>query len=308
MVTSETSAKRETVKAGCSSNILSVFQINVNESYRDSLITKNKEQLLIYKTEGGDPSKALVGTLNLDSSVTPQVNISSWQNSCNTSNMVLIDAIPGTVIPLYEFVSDATKRNELKLAIEEYATQRSYIDVGDPIPLYQYSFKAGTLYNCDNKYYTIDYDEYGQGKDGYLYNKIVGYVFSSAFRPSGSIPLYKYRAEFPSYETVGGRTHRIFVPSYYYTTDWKGEECGGVKGRCVSELPCYIYKYYYIGIACYVYPKNAKIPTAYSLYNELATSHDEDGNIAGFTVTKTLTLDPENAELDCKILPVMKPQ
>ena len=55
-------------------------------------------------------------------------------------------------------------------------------------------------------------------------------------------------------------------------------------------------------------PKNAKIPTAYSLYNELATSHDEDGNIAGFTVTKTLTLDPENAELDCKILPVMKPQ
>lgn len=65
---------------------------------------------------------------------------------------------------------------------------------------------------------------------------------------------------------------------------------------------------YYIGIACYVYPKNAKIPTAYSLYNELATSHDEDGNIAGFTVTKTLTLDPENAELDCKILPVMKPQ
>lgn len=97
--------KRETVKAGCSSNILSVFQINVNESYRDSLITKNKEQLLIYKTEGGDPSKALVGTLNLDSSVTPQVNISSWQNSCNTSNMVLIDAIPGTVIPLYEFVS-----------------------------------------------------------------------------------------------------------------------------------------------------------------------------------------------------------
>lgn len=308
LVTSETSAKRETVKAGCSSNILSVFQINVNESYRDSLITKNKEQLLIYKTEGGDPSKALVGTLNLDSSVTPQVNISSWQNSCNTSNMVLIDAIPGTVIPLYEFVSDATKRNELKLAIEEYATQRSYIDVGDPIPLYQYSFKAGTLYNCDNKYYTIDYDEYGQGKDGYLYNKIVGYVFSSAFRPSGSIPLYKYRAEFPSYETVGGRTHRIFVPSYYYTTDWKGEECGGVKGRCVSELPCYIYKYYYIGIACYVYPKNAKIPTAYSLYNELATSHDEDGNIAGFTVTKTLTLDPENAELDCKILPVMKPQ
>ena len=48
LVTSETSAKRETVKAGCSSNILSVFQINVNESYRDSLITKNKEQLLIY--------------------------------------------------------------------------------------------------------------------------------------------------------------------------------------------------------------------------------------------------------------------
>ena len=40
LVTSETSAKRETVKAGCSSNILSVFQINVNESYRDSLITK----------------------------------------------------------------------------------------------------------------------------------------------------------------------------------------------------------------------------------------------------------------------------
>ena len=131
---------------------------------------------MIYKTEGGDPSKALVGTLNLDSSVTPQVNISSWQNSCNTSNMVLIDAIPGTVIPLYEFVSVLRKRNELKLAIEEYATQRSYIDVGDPIPLYQYSFKAGTLYNCDNKYYTIDYDEYGQGKDGYLYNKIVGYV------------------------------------------------------------------------------------------------------------------------------------
>ena len=54
--------------------------------------------------------------------------------------------------------------------------------------------------------------------------------------------------------------------------------------------------------------KNSYCKIFNSLYNELATSHDEDGNIAGFTVTKTLTLDPENAELDCKILPVMKPQ
>lgn len=309
LATSETSAKRETVKAGCSSNILSIFQINVNASYRDSLITKNKEQLLIYKTEGGDPSKALVGTLNLDSSVTPQVNISSWQNSCNTSNMVLIDAVPGTVIPLYEFVSDVAKRNELKLAIEEYATQRSYVDVGDPIPLYQYSFKAGTspIIDSDNKYYTIDYDEYGQGKEGYSYNKIVGYVFSSASRPSGSIPLYKYRAQFQSIEQVGGRRHVIRTPSYYYTTDWKGEECGGIQVNSVGGV-FYRFKYYYTGIACYVYPKNAKIPTAYSLYNQTVTDYYEDGSLAKFYVKKSLTLDPENAELECKILPVMKPQ
>lgn len=251
LATSETSAKREAVTAGCSSNVLSIFQINVSTSYRDSLVTKNKEQLLTYKTEGGDPSKSLVGTFNLDSSVTPQVDISSWQNSCNTSNMVLIDAVPGTVIPLYEFVSDAAKRNELKDAIEKYAKERSYVDAGTIVPLYQYSYKVrpGRATEWQKEYcYTTDFNIYGNGKDGYTYEKILCYVFASSSHPTAAIPVYQYVT---TCYTSGRYGDLREVP--HYAINWDKFKQGDEYTK-------------YKGVLCYIYPVETKGENLVNLY------------------------------------------
>ncbi|RXM49599.1 hypothetical protein, partial [Chryseobacterium sp. CH25] len=53
---------------------------NVDNDIDTSESNKNFSRKLSFKTRGGDPSKSLVGELNLDQT-NPKINISSWQNS-----------------------------------------------------------------------------------------------------------------------------------------------------------------------------------------------------------------------------------
>lgn len=238
-VLSNTTNKTAKVEAGCSSNILKIFNIKVDGSYDENLKTDNSEQLFIYKTEGGEPGRAFAGTLNLDSEKAPQIDISSWQNSCNTSNMVLIDAMPNTVIPIYEFVSDVTKKQSLKNAIVKYMEERSYVDKGEPVPLYRYTFYEGDCNHQTGWYYTTDFSEYGQGDNKYTLDKIICYVYPSNSHPSGTIPLYEYQV---NYFSDGGRpvTYKTKNIKSYYTTNWN-EHGQGDKYFKYRRIACYVY-------------------------------------------------------------------
>lgn len=258
-ILSNTTNKTAKVEAGCSSNILKIFNIKVDGSYDETLKTDNSEQLFIYKTEGGNPGQAFAGTLNLDSEMAPQIDLSSWQSSCNTSNMVLIDAMPGTAIPLYEFVTDPAKKQALKDAIVKYMQERSYVDRGEPVPLYRYTFYEGDINHQTGYYYTTDFSEYGQGNEKYTYDKIMCYVYPSNSHPSGTVPLYEYQV---NYFCDGGRveTYRTANIKSYYTTEWNKYGQGD--------------KYFkYRRIVCYVYDSSSKPEGTTELYSYSSGSY-----------------------------------
>ena len=101
----------------------------------------NTEQELVYRAIGGNPNKPFVGSINADTQTPISIDISVWQSSCDTTNMQLIDAESQTVIPIYELVEDFAKKEQLKAAVMKYIRDKSYIDVGDPIPLYRIFMK-----------------------------------------------------------------------------------------------------------------------------------------------------------------------
>lgn len=117
-----------------------MFNLSVDGHYDQTLVKDNSEQEIVYRTEGGDPSRALIGQLNYDSKNPSVIDISSWQQSCDDNNMTLVDAEPGSLIPIYDLVSDMGKKEQLKLAVENYLKEHSYVDIDD-------SSKGGAVRN-----------------------------------------------------------------------------------------------------------------------------------------------------------------
>lgn len=140
-------------------------------------------------------------------------------------------------------------KRTVKSCCNEIYKRKSYIDVGDPIPLYRYIYE-GEIHTVNDRggatrdifwpvkdyYYTTDYREYGQGNGIYTYDKILCYVYSASEHPTGTIPLYEYLYKIkPTSDKVKS----------YYTTDW-------------NELGQGNEYYKYRRIACYVYALDSK--------------------------------------------------
>ena len=252
------SMKKRTVESGCSYHVKGIFGINVDGHIDETLLKDNTEQELVYRAIGGNPNKPFVGSINADTQTPISIDISVWQSSCDTTNMQLIDAESQTVIPIYELVEDFAKKEQLKAAVMKYIREKSYIDVGDPIPLYRYIYE-GEIHTVNDRggatrdifwpvkdyYYTTDYREYGQGNGIYTYDKILCYVYSASEHPTGTIPLYEYLYKIkPTSDKVKS----------YYTTDW-------------NELGQGNEYYKYRRIACYVYALDSKPSNSIPLYS-----------------------------------------
>lgn len=80
---------------------------------------KNFNQRLSFRSIGGDPSKSLNGYLNLDKS-NPKFSIYDWQNTVNLSNSYLVDFSKYSLIYIYDFVSNPTKKAALKAYVDQY--------------------------------------------------------------------------------------------------------------------------------------------------------------------------------------------
>lgn len=121
MFQSETTnqSREKAARVGVKVGVKSIFDANVDNDVDTSESNKNFSRKLSFKTRGGDPSKSLVGELNLDQA-NPKINISSWQNSSTPTNAVLVEFGSNGLIPLYEFIKDPVKKAQLKAYIDQY--------------------------------------------------------------------------------------------------------------------------------------------------------------------------------------------
>lgn len=246
--------KETIVKAGASARVKSIFRLNISGDYQTSDVVKNTEEMISYKTIGGDPSKALINTINVSDVSSAGIDLSSWQASVDDSNMALIYSAPNTMIPIYDLVVDPVKKERLKAAVEQYLKSKTFVIEYERVPLYRY-VTTGKKLDLDH-FYTTDFNELGYGGPGpvsqtYRYEKIECYVYPVWCKPENAVPLYRYGSIATNLD-------------HFYCTDWN--ELGYGPGP--NKI-----KYKFESIECYVcsvndYPTNSVPLYRYGTYGK----------------------------------------
>ena len=120
MAKSTSSSKKESINAGLGASLFSLFKMDGKFQYDESLAITNKEQSLYYFTIGGDPAVGVQGSLNPENS--PSIDIGKWMASVKSSTPKFIDVDNNSqsFIPIYELVTDPTKKQTLKAYIDNY--------------------------------------------------------------------------------------------------------------------------------------------------------------------------------------------
>ncbi len=254
--------RERAARIGVKVGVGSIFDINVTNDVNTTESNKNYSRKLSYRTRGGDPSKGLVGEVNLEQT-NPKINISNWQNSSTPSNSVLVDFGNKGLILIYDLVKDPTKKAQLKSYVDQYLIDNK-VNLDYITNIYSYwnsiskdhyytpkyannigdwnyeriSFKAPSkqiddavaIYSYwndtdyDHYYTTVNAATVGGGK--WKSDGILFYAYS--YQKGGTVPIYQY--------------WNATDKDHYYSVD-NLPTAGG--GKWINE-----------GIAFYAYPAN----------------------------------------------------
>ena len=129
MAKSTSSSKKESINAGLGASLFSLFKMDGKFQYDESLAITNKEQSLYYFTIGGDPAVGVQGSLNPENS--PSIDIGKWMASVKSSTPKFIDVDNNSqsFIPIYELVTDPTKKQPLKAYIDNYIKSKEVCSI-----------------------------------------------------------------------------------------------------------------------------------------------------------------------------------
>lgn len=129
MAKSTSSSKKESINAGLGASLFSLFKMDGKFQYDESLAITNKEQSLYYFTIGGDPAVGVQGSLNPENS--PSIDIGKWMASVKSSTpkFIDIDNNSQSFIPIYELVTDPTKKQTLKAYIDNYIKSKEVCSI-----------------------------------------------------------------------------------------------------------------------------------------------------------------------------------
>lgn len=167
-----------------------IFKLNTGFAYESQYVTQNFSQKLHYVTNGGDPTKSIIGEIMIGNASnpnpTPTINISAWQSSCTLENSVLIDIAPEGLIPIYDLIPDQAKA----LAVKDYVIQ--YLDQNQAKLVNEYP--NALLYRCFNtsnsdRLITTNPAEVG-GLKNWTVEGSMGKIYTTSSKP-GTVPLYR---------------------------------------------------------------------------------------------------------------------
>lgn len=129
MAKSTSSSKKESINAGLGASLFNLFKMDGKFQYDESLAITNKEQSLYYFTIGGDPAVGVQGSLNPENS--PSIDIGKWMASVKSSTPKFIDVDNNSqsFIPIYELVTDPTKKQTLKAYIDNYIKSKEVCSI-----------------------------------------------------------------------------------------------------------------------------------------------------------------------------------
>ncbi|CAI8710284.1 MAC/perforin domain-containing protein [Chryseobacterium sp. IT-36CA2] len=152
MFQSETSneSRERAARIGVKVGMLKAFDVDVQNDVNTSESSMNYSKKLSYRTRGGDPSKGLVGELNLDQA-TPKINIANWQNSSTVNNSVLVEFGNNGLVLIYNLIKDPAKKAQLKAYVDQYLIDNQISLEYNTTMLYGYQNQADS-----NHYFTFN--------------------------------------------------------------------------------------------------------------------------------------------------------
>ncbi|MFZ4861238.1 RICIN domain-containing protein [Sphingobacterium sp. Mn56C] len=116
---SNTRSVQTATTAGLVLGVNSIFGVNIDRDVQRKDIESNFNQNLSYRTVGGDGSKGVIGSINLDGSL-PTINVQNWQNSCTIENAALIDIGQNGLIPIQDLILSPSKKSSVENYINQY--------------------------------------------------------------------------------------------------------------------------------------------------------------------------------------------
>lgn len=124
--------KESAVNSGISAAIKRAFNCTAINSEGVSSEYLNKNTRCLYKMTGGARSIISSGAI-LDPNKSYKDELNAWSESVNTSNAQIIRVGEGSLIPIYEFVSDPAKKQVLKAAVLNYLESKKFKPVNNSI-------------------------------------------------------------------------------------------------------------------------------------------------------------------------------
>ncbi|MBB6001447.1 MAC/perforin domain-containing protein [Arcicella rosea] len=262
------SNRRVAAQAGISIPLKNFFKFNLSSSFDVSIVQKNTNEHLYFKTTGGDPSVGFQKEVNLSSSnISGTIDINGWQQSVNKATAELIDVQENGLIPINQLIADPIKAKEVENYIAQYLLDRQvtleplppavfeYYDynlgrhaysLSDVPTIYGTYSNVGSVFSVQNKsisgavevyeFYSAEKNDrmYTRNRNpnaaGYAYVGVTFYAFPTQI--AGTVPVYEYYYEKKS-------NKKMYYDHYYSTT--KGIPQGDPD-------------WHYIEIAFYAYP------------------------------------------------------
>lgn len=179
--------KETAARAGIKVGVFDKFGLTLDNSIDKKAAEQNFFRKLSYRTRGGDPSKGLIGEINLEQN-SSGINISNWQGSSTSDNSVLVDFGQNGLIPLYDLVSDSKKRNALKGFIDQYLIDNQLQLIYSTYPVYAYYNQSLNVWRYEFNPERVPYLH-----DGSWAAKGIQFQAYKEQAP-GTVPIYEFYA------------------------------------------------------------------------------------------------------------------
>ncbi|WP_321424718.1 MAC/perforin domain-containing protein [uncultured Bacteroides sp.] len=266
--TRDASTKRKAVIAGFSGTLKTIqFKVNLEHSVEidESLAKENQNKELFVLYYGGNGTNL---KYDLEKGMPTTVDMKGWEDGLKLQNACLTDINWENAYPLYEFISDPTKKAEVKIAIENYIESKK-LNMLELLPLYRMYWEKGK----DTHYVTTWDDVIKYQNKGHKYETVLGYIIATPGK--NRLPMYrlywekgtnthyvttwdevtKYQSEGHKYETILGYINKNMdfetVPMYrlyweegtntHYVTTWDEVTKYQSEGHKYETILGYIY-------------------------------------------------------------------
>ncbi|WP_443945671.1 MAC/perforin domain-containing protein [Pedobacter sp. AW1-32] len=186
IVSETTTEKKVSTSEGALGFFVKKFGINISSSKTTDEMTKafneSRERSFGLKFFGGTNSGRSV-SFDSNGYTSENVNISGWEQSVNVNNSALVDI--ERMAPIYDFISDPVKKEQVRVAVEQYIKDRQIKMLGE-VPVFAYR----NAVNGD-RYFTPEDKPYIGNDPNFKKEGIAFYAFSNP--TEGAVPVFAYR-------------------------------------------------------------------------------------------------------------------